>query len=224
MKRPALNGTCSICGGVFSKMVMTRHLASCMREPGDTPVCGGNKSGTEKTFHMVIEGNGLPEYWLHVEASASSSLATLDRFLRDLWLECCGHMSAFRIGAEEYMSSPEPGTGEHGMNVALNKVLCKGIKFRHEYDFGTTTEINLKVVAEQGAEKSKKPIRLLARNDPPIMNCVSCGKPAIRVCTECIYESSGLFCKECAKQHECGEEMLLPVVNSPRVGMCAYSG
>lgn len=26
------------------------------------------------------------------------------------------------------------------------------------------------------------------------------------------------------KTHECGEDMLLPVVNSPRVGMCDYTG
>jgi hypothetical protein len=28
----------------------------------------------------------------------------------------------------------------------------------------------------------------------------------------------------CAGGHECGEEMLLPVVNSPRVAMCGYTG
>jgi len=31
-------------------------------------------------------------------------------------------------------------------------------------------------------------------------------------------------CEGCAGEHECGEEMLLPVVNSPRVGMCGYEG
>ena len=225
MKRPILNGTCSICGGVFSKMVMTKHLASCRGEktPAGT-VSGGEKYRTQKTFHMVIEGRGLPEYWIHVEASAGASLAALDRFLRDLWLECCGHLSAFRIGAKTYMSDPEPGMRESGMNVALNKVLSTGMKFFHEYDFGTTTELALKVVAEREIENSKKSIRLLARNNPPAMNCASCGKPAVSVCAECFYDGSGLLCEECAKKHECGEDMQLPVVNSPRVGMCGYCG
>ena len=49
-----------------------------------------------------------------------------------------------------------------------------------------------------------------------------CGKPATSVCTVCVYEEGGWLCAECAKAHECGEEMLFPVVNSPRVGMCAY--
>jgi hypothetical protein len=225
MKRPILNGTCSICGGVFSKMVMTKHLASCRGEktPAGT-VSSGEKSRTKKTFHIVIEGKGLPEYWIHVEVSAGASLAALDRFLRDLWLECCGHLSSFRIGAKTYMSDPEPGMGESGMNVALNKVLSTGMKFFHEYDFGTTTELALKVVAEREVENSKKSIRLLARNNPPAMNCASCGKPAVSVCAECIYDGSGLLCEECAKKHECGEDMQLPVVNSPRVGMCGYCG
>lgn len=225
MKRLISNGTCSICGGVFSKMAMTKHLASCKGETSPVgTLLGRGKSGLPKTFHMVIEGKGLPEYWMHVEVSADASLATLDRFLRNLWLECCGHLSAFTIGAKTYMSDPEPGMGESGMNVSLNKVLSTGMKFLHEYDFGTTTELVLKVVAEREAENSKKSILLLARNNPPAMNCVLCGKPAVRVCAECIYDGSGLLCNECAKHHECGEEMQLPVVNSPRVGMCGYSG
>jgi len=30
--------------------------------------------------------------------------------------------------------------------------------------------------------------------------------------------------KKCARSHECDHEMFLPVVNSPRAGVCAYSG
>lgn len=45
-----------------------------------------------------------------------------------------------------------------------------------------------------------------------------------QVCSICIYEGKGWVCDECAPEHECEEEMFLPVVNSPRVGMCAYYG
>jgi len=34
----------------------------------------------------------------------------------------------------------------------------------------------------------------------------------------------GWLCDECAPKHKCGEDMLLPVVNSPRVGKCGYTG
>ncbi|MDD4580331.1 MAG: hypothetical protein PHF80_06615 [Methanothrix sp.] len=43
-------------------------------------------------------------------------------------------------------------------------------------------------------------------------------------CCVCSGESTGRVCDECGKTHECGEDMLLPVVNSPRVGMCDYTG
>jgi hypothetical protein len=30
-------------------------------------------------------------YWMHLEVAAGTTLTILDRFLRDTWLECCGH-------------------------------------------------------------------------------------------------------------------------------------
>jgi hypothetical protein len=61
-------------------------------------------------------------------------------------------------------------------------------------------------------------------NEPPSIPCMSCGKIAAQVCTECLWSGEGWLCDECAAEHECGEEMLLPVVNSPRVGVCGYTG
>ncbi|MBI5416950.1 hypothetical protein HZA55_03240, partial [Candidatus Poribacteria bacterium] len=49
-------------------------------------------------------------------------------------------------------------------------------------------------------------------------------KQATKVCSECIYDDKGWVCDDHADTHECGEDMLLPVVNSPRIGVCAYSG
>jgi len=37
-------------------------------------------------------------------------------------------------------------------------------------------------------------------------------------------ERTAYFCNECAKEHEYGEDMSLPVVNSPRCGVCRYKG
>ncbi len=68
--------------------------------------------------------------------------------------------------------------------------------------------------------ESRKPIQILARNTPPIIPCEVCGEPATSLSTQCIYEDKGCLCDACAKNHTCGEEMLLPVVNSPRVGVC----
>jgi len=72
----------------------------------------------------------------------------------------------------------------------------------------------------------KDKVKILARNEPPEMIC-GCGEEAKWVCPICVLENTGedcYFCDECTKGHECGEEMLLPVVNSPRCGVCGYEG
>lgn len=221
-------GKCRLCGAVLSKRAFTNHLKSCLLAQG---LSGGPpQTRTPKSsgyFHVFIEGRYSREYWLHLAIAATAKLSALDSFLRHVWLECCGHMSAFGIGGESYSSSPMEEMDDRGMNVMLSRVLAPGISFTHEYDFGTTTELAGKIVAEiprANARLSGKPIQVLARNDPPAIPCVSCGKNAAQICSECAYNGRGCLCEDCAKDHECGEEMLLPIVNSPRVGMCGYTG
>ena len=38
-----------------------------------------------------------PVYWLHLQAPAVVTFAALDQGLRNIWLKCCGHLSAFRF-------------------------------------------------------------------------------------------------------------------------------
>jgi hypothetical protein len=37
-------------------------------------------------------------------------------------------------------------------------------------------------------------------------------------------ECDEFYCDKCLTKHECGDEMSLPVVNSPRMGVCGYCG
>ena len=106
----------------------------------------------------------------------------------------------------------------------LSDVIKPGIKFEHEYDFGSTTHLELKVISQYSGNVKGKSVRILARNEPPIYECQTCGKMATQICCECIYSDEGLLCDDCASKHECDEDMLLPVVNSPRVGVCGYTG
>jgi hypothetical protein len=69
----------------------------------------------------------------------------------------------------------------------------------------------------------KKKVEILARNDPPEIKCSHCDNLAAHICVECDYDNCWL-CDDCAEDHECGEDMLLPVVNSPRTGVCGYVG
>ena len=225
MTRQKSEGKCAFCNATLSKATMTKHLKLCKQRKAVSEASSAKrKLQKTKSFHLVVEGHGLPEYWMHLCAPAHATLKVLDSFLRDIWLECCGHLSAFTIEGTNYSVSPMKEYGERSMKVVLDDVLSPGMKFYHEYDFGTTTELMLRVVSEMECEAKGKTIQLLARNDPPSIICESCGKIATQVCTQCIWEGTGWLCDKCAGKHECGEDMLLPVVNSPRVGMCGYTG
>ena len=229
MPRRTSTGTCALCGEDFGKAAMTRHLVKCRAE--HTP----GKGKFRKTFHLKVEGRYLPEYWLHIEIPAEATLRTLDAFLRGIWLECCGHLSAFTIENAQYeldtggVDAMWPmifgrGAPPQSMNTRLEAVLRPGLKFFHEYDFGTTTHLALRVMAEQEGVISRNAVRILARNHPLPIPCEKCGAPATEVCAQCIYNGRGWVCARHARTHKCGEDMLLPVVNSPRVGMCGYTG
>jgi hypothetical protein len=218
-------GQCNLCGGTFSKLAMTKHLKSCKQKQADSATLAPDQVSREvQVFHLVVEGRYLPDYWMHLEVSADAKLEVLDRFLRDIWLECCGHMSMFSIQDKRYSVAPTADFDEKSMKARLDAVLSPGIKFYHEYDFGSTTHLTLKVVSQEQKPVKSKDIVILARNEPPLYTCMSCGKTAVHICTECMWAGEGCLCDECVDEHECGEEMLLPIVNSPRVGVCAYTG
>jgi Plasmid pRiA4b ORF-3-like protein len=148
-------------------------------------------------------------YWMHLEVSAGITLAMLDRFLRDTWLECCGHLSAFEIGGVR--STVDAGmyewdTGGKSMQVRLDTVLSPGQTCSYEYDFGSTTELTIKVLSEQKVDVKGRAIQILARNNLPLVPCDVCGEPASSVCMQCIYEDKGCLCDACVKDHECGEK------------------
>ncbi len=229
MARQTSKGGCTFCYGEFSKSAMTRHLETCeQRVIAEAKAGSKRKALKTRAFHLLVEGRDLQMYWMHLDVTASTTLATLDRFLRDTWLECCGHLSAFEIGGTRYAvdAGMDDGWGmdEKSMRVRLDKVLGPGQSCSYEYDYGTTTELKLKVIADREVEARGKAIQVLARNILPVILCEECGKPATNVCSQCIFDGKGWLCDDCAEEHECGEEMLLPVVNSPRVGMCAYTG
>lgn len=207
-------GECGFCKKVFSGTAMGRHLQSC-KEKAKARISGGGKS-------FLIKAAAGP-FWVYFEADASSTLGTVDSFLRDLWLECCGHLSAFHIGGVTYASEPQQEYDDKSMDVKLDAVLMPGQGFSHEYDFGTTTNLNLKCLSDMQG-KTKGGIRVIARNKLPEINCGICNKPAKEICSQCAEKKEPFLCAACAKKHECGEEMLLPVVNLPRMGTCGYCG
>jgi len=230
MTRQSSKGPCTFCHRELSKASRTRHLESCEQRTATQDERESRQQAKKtKAFHLIVGGYRLPMYWMHLEVSVVTTLAILDRFLRDTWLECCGHLSVFRIGGFNYYVDTEMDAyywdiRRKNMQVKLEEVLSPGQTCSYEYDFGSTTELLMKVISEQEVDVKGRTIQILARNSPPIIPCDMCGKPATSMCTQCIYEDKGCLCDACAKSRECGEEMLLPLVNSPRTGVCGYTG
>lgn len=204
---------------------MTTHLKGCLKR---ADAAQKSAAGSVRFLHLVIEAPYDSQYWLHLEARADATFGKLDRVLRDIWLECCGHMSAFRFPRK---ATHMPVWGDFDVEMAsekrmmkdpLSKHLRAGVTLDYEYDFGSTTCLSLRVAGEYARPSSHPVFRLLARNEPPDYACAVCGKSATQVCNAC---GEGIpLCDRCGKKHECGEDMLMPMVNSPRVGVCGYCG
>ena len=188
VERPSYEGKCMLCNSALRKGQMTRHVKMCLGKAAPQDSTTGRRKRRRKTFHVIVEGRYLREFWLHLQVSERATLADLDGFLRATWLECCGHLSAFRIGGTSYTSElMEPvfdfGEDDESMEIPLGRVVGPGEKFYYEYDFGSTTALALKVVSEGESVLADQPIQMVARNDIPVVVCVSC-----RVCG---YEGPG---------------------------------
>jgi hypothetical protein len=236
MARQQSKGTCYLCKGTFPKASMTRHLTKCLtvHDPAEKASEGNAKQG--RLFRLVVEGKYQPYYWLHLEIPATATLADLDAFLRHIWLECCGHLSAFKIEGPKRRQRPSLAEliaddwrdpDEVDMDQPVGDLFKKDLKLSYEYDFGSTTHLTLKVVGErEGPIVKPHEVRVLARNDPPHIPCGRCHQAAATLIDmENSYDESGWVCARCGEEMELSEEeMTLPVVNSPRTGVCGYTG
>jgi hypothetical protein len=216
-------GICRFCLKKFSGAGMGRHLSACKtrKEKNALELNAGRKK--YKIYHIKI--SEYKWYWLHIEMPAGATLQDLDAFLRGIWLECCGHLSSFTIRGVNYDEQELSGVFSYGksspsMNKRLYSVLNVKDTFSHEYDFGSTTYLEGQVLGVREGNLGKNNIRIMARNNPYTFKCDSCGNPAAGTCVEC----EEFVCDQCLESHECGEEMVLDVVNSPRMGVCGYGG
>lgn len=201
---------------------MARHLGSCAARADAITAAGRRGKGWKGTvFRLQAQDTWSGRYWLHLEMNGSAPLAALDDYLRAIWLECCGHLSKFALDG--------PWSGrEIDMARKAGQALCPGLELTHVYDFGSSSITTVKVVGERrGAALTRHPVVLMARNEPPVFSCIECGKPAERLCLECAYElgEEGTLCEEHAAEHpheDYGEP--IDLVNSPRLGVCGYTG
>lgn len=248
MEKINSEGLCYFCDNMFKKAGINRHLSSHLSKK---TVQG--KPG--KSYQLKVETNpywGSTPYFLSLWVDGKTTLKYLDDFLRSIWLECCGHLSSFVIPKkineyemfdffeaeellesgkiDEYETLMERSRGEIPMNRTAADSFYKDLKLQYQYDFGSTTELQITVMNEYPIA-ADKPVVLLSRNEPLNLLCDDCNKqPATDICTVCSRsEDNGIFCKKCAAKHakkckDFAEYAAARVVNSPRMGVCGYTG
>jgi len=222
---------CIFCRKGYDSKGIARHFLSCrekkLRDEAEAKAAKPAR-GDQRVFLIKISDG--PQYWLIIEANAGTTLIDLDKFLRKIWLECCGHLSMFKINGIDYEPTLDKeadywGEPPESANIALGKVLGKGLSFDYEYDFGSTTYLKLKVIDERVGQLPKNSVRLLARNPEPDDRCAGCNQKATLICRYC----GETACDTCASDHDCeeggeGDEAFSDLVNSPRMGVCGYNG
>ncbi len=200
---------------------MSRHLRACPEREAAIEEAA-QSARTAETLHTLQARDAWSgDYWLYLEMKGSATLADLDRYLRAIWLECCGHLSQFSIGSWSGDEIP--------ISRQIDNVFGPGTELTHIYDFGTSSYTLIQSMeTRQGKPLTAHPIYLMARNAPPEIPCMECGEPATWLCLECMYEGedSGALCDEHIEAHQEHNDYgySLPIVNSPRVGMCGYTG
>jgi len=206
-KKPESLGNCFVCGAELGKIKMKNHVIKAH--------CAGDAEAGEPALLLKVEGAYEPEYWLLLDVAAKASLKKLNEFLRRIWLECCGHMSLFL----------DADGNKIGMTKQIGD-LTPGDRIEYQYDMGSTTELVITALAQTRRPAQKGAVRLLARNAPPRFECARCGRPAGFIYTD--YDSDDpeakYYCEECVNAQKLEEDYLLPITNSPRMGVCAYDG
>ncbi len=212
-------GKCTKCGEIFNPTKASAHLLECVASSPSL------SQAITDGYLVRVSGADQPNlYWMFIALPKDASLGQLDQFLRDIWLECCGHLSEFTIGGRSYFSRTESGRVSHWMKDPVSKFLSPGLEFGYVYDMGSSTDLELEVIEKFPACPQKK-ITLLMRNDPPSFSCTSCKKPSEVICSMC----GETTCDSCSEHHSCAVDeedtyMLMSLVNSPRTGVCGYEG
>ncbi|MFN8577477.1 MAG: hypothetical protein U0354_11520 [Candidatus Sericytochromatia bacterium] len=203
-------GKCNFCNEEFTKRTIKNHLNKCKSKEEFYK----DVKETEKSILLLIQDKYSKEYWMYVEVLETTTLSQIDKFLRDVWLECCGHMSAFYLKNNEIAKSKK-----------ISSFMLENLEMDYEYDFGSTTSLTIKILSIS-TTNGKQKIQIDAINNLPYIKCSFCEENAEFICPFCYDDNT--MCKKHLKKHSCveteGEECMASVTNSPRMGVCGYEG
>ena len=213
-------GECAYCGQDITDKNAAKHFVVCPKRLAIIKKFDGKVAASETLYHLRVREACQSPFWLDLEMRGSATLKNLDDYLRAIWLDCCGHISQFSFGKK---------LGETiSKKYSADEVFRAGGHLMHIYDFGTSSETLIHIVGvRKGKPITRHPILLMARNRIPESDCAECMKPAAKLCMECFIDEDTwqTFCDKHARSHPHGNYGdPVPLVNSPRLGLCGYEG
>lgn len=209
IKPPTSAGTCFICNEKIAGDSIEGHLQSCL------PSLHWQEE-KDPSLLIRITDKYQKKFWLLVLASPKATLKDLDSFIRDVWVECCGHLSDFTIGHVHFSRDGE----DEDMYVYIRDVLQPGEESVYQYDFGSTTTLVVRVLGTVPVVPPGRCIVLLGQNRRTHHACRSCDKEADYVYREDWTGRPQYFCSDCLSDQSIDNEYCLYLSNSPRAGVC----
>ena len=200
MDGPISLGTCNLCQEMLNDLNASGHLIDCIARQNLPRASDSDPTERQQWPHLSVhDGSGL--YWMELAMRADTTLRQLDDFLRGMWLECCGHLSEFKIQGTRYSNrAPHPDDpnaaliradywmedDEEHMDRVVADVVPAGVEVSYEYDYGSPKELYLQNLGRHGdlvgLLRPRQPwhgerVVVLARNEPDEA-CVACQEPA----------------------------------------------
>src|SRR4030042_3194689 len=122
-RRPESHGTCTYCGEVITRRSIAKHLEKCPKWQEILTTTEVSSRLVETLWHLRVQDVHDKDFWLDLEMAGSASLDKLDKYLRAIWLECCGHLSKFTIGGWDGM--------DVGKSRKANSIFENGLVLGH---------------------------------------------------------------------------------------------
>lgn len=203
---PSSPGQCLVCRKEITRKSAEMHLISYQKQEKATP----------PAFLIEVTAENRPEYWMYLSCSPDATLDKIDILLKQIWMGD-DHLSLFTIEGEEYVPHPERST----LKVKVKELFRPGIAFTYAYNFYSPTVLHLVVLMSPPDHiPPKGSICVVARNSRIPYDCDLCGDKAEFFCDECYLETGApLICKDCLREHDCSDEQLQVIPNTPVIGI-----
>ena len=151
-----------------SRTIIGTHLKTCLDNwsPDNWNPQGNNAN------YVHVSASGSKLHWMELLIHDSVTLQEINTLLRETWLECCDHLSAFIFG-DLWVPDPEgPSRFDEGeeeltnLDTQYSTAVPPGHSVKYHYDFGSTSEIILSTKSRHEVHQVVPRISLLARNSP----------------------------------------------------------